>query len=61
MITNRQILGIIEQKEEYEHKLELLMATKEICEHFKDINAVDKIQEDYKTMVELSETEKYKG
>lgn len=53
MITNRQILGIMEQKEEYERKLEILLAAKGICEHFKDINAANKIQEDYnKTMIE---------
>lgn len=56
MLTNRKILGIILQKEEYEHKLELLMATKGICEYLKDTDAVDKIQEDYnKTMIEYEQ------
>ena len=56
MITNRQILGIMEQKEEYESKLEILMTAKGICVHFKDINAANKIQEDYnKTMIEYDQ------
>lgn len=47
MITNRQILGIIAQKEEYERRLESLEAAKDICEWFNEDNAVNGIQEEY--------------
>lgn len=47
MLTNRQILGIIEQKEEYEKKLYSLKSAKDICEWFKDDNAVNDIQKEY--------------
>jgi hypothetical protein len=47
MLTNRQILGIIAQKEEYERRLESLEAAKDICEWFNEDNAVNGIQEEY--------------
>lgn len=52
MLTNRQILGIIVQKEEYEKKLECLKATKDICEWLKDDNAVNSIQEEYNRVMQ---------
>ena len=52
MITNRQILGIIAQKEEYEKKLESLKSAKDICEWFNDDNAVNSIQEEYNQIMQ---------
>lgn len=52
MITNRQILGIIVQKEEYEKKLECLKSAKDICEWLKDDNAVNSIQEEYNRVMQ---------
>lgn len=52
MITNRQILGIIAQKEEYEKRLESLEAAKDICEWFNEGNAVNCIQEEYNQVMQ---------
>lgn len=52
MLTNRQILGIIKQKEEYERKLESLKSAKDICEWFEDDNAVNSIQEEYNQVIQ---------
>lgn len=52
MLTNRQILGIIETKEEYEKKLESLESAKDICEWFNEYNAVNGIQEEYNQVMQ---------
>lgn len=52
MLTNRQILGIIAQKEEYERRLDSLKSAKGICEWFKDDNAVNCIQEEYNKVMQ---------
>jgi hypothetical protein len=52
MITNRQILGIIVQKEEYEKRLESLKAAKDICEWFNEGNAVNGIQGEYNQVMQ---------
>jgi len=52
MLTNRQILEIILKKEEYEKRLESLKSAKDICEWFKDDNAVNCIQEDYNQVMQ---------
>jgi len=52
MLTNRQILGIILQKEEYEKRLESLKSAKDICEWFNDGNAVNCIQEEYNQVMQ---------
>lgn len=52
MLTNRQILGIIETKEEYEKKLESLESAKDICEWFNEDNAVNGIQEEYNQVMQ---------
>ena len=52
MLTNRQILGIIAQKEEYERRLESLKSAKGICEWFSDDNAVNCIQEEYNQVMQ---------
>ena len=52
MLTNRQILGIIAQKEEYERRLESLKSAKDICEWFNEVNAVNGIQEEYNQVMQ---------
>ena len=52
MITNRQILGIILQKEEYEKRLENLKSAKDICEWFTDYNAVNGIRGIYNQVMQ---------
>ena len=52
MLTNRQILGIIAQKEEYERRLESLESAKDICEWFNENNAVNGIQEEYNQVMQ---------
>ena len=52
MLTNRQILGIIAQKEEYERRLESLESAKDICEWFNEDNAVNGIQEEYNQVMQ---------
>ena len=52
MITNRQILGIIVQHEEYKKRLESLEAAKDICEWFNEVNAVNGIQEEYNKVMQ---------
>ena len=52
MLTNRQILGIIAQKEEYERRFERLKSAKDICEWFKDNNAINGIQEEYNQLMQ---------
>lgn len=52
MLTNRQILGIIAQKEEYEKRLLNLDVAKAVCEYFKDTDAIDKIQKDYNQVMQ---------
>ena len=52
MLTNRQILGIILQKEEYEKRLESLEAAKDICEYFNDAYGVNGIQGIYNQVMQ---------
>lgn len=52
IVTNRQILGIIIQKEEYEKRLESLKSAKDICEWFNEYNAVKGIQEEYNQVMQ---------
>lgn len=52
MITNRQILGIVLQKEEYERRLECLKTAEDVCEYFNEGNAVAGIREEYNQVME---------
>ena len=52
MITNRQILGIIGQYEEYERRLECLKAAEDVCEYFNEGNAVAGIREEYNQVMQ---------
>ena len=52
MITNRQILGIITKKEEYEKQLLNLDVAKAVCEYFNDNNAVNGIQGEYNQVMQ---------